>query len=376
MINGKAAATVGGREIGVIGPGECVGEMALLDTAPRTATVTATTDMEVFVLEPRSLGDLLDRHPSVAKRMLAAMARRLRAVSNAPGYVDRPARTPAICPDAPTLARTARGARVHPVLFTVGGTVVRSHDFFVGLGVLAALVVFALEVRRRGTWDDRLLVVVTLTLFGGAIGMRAAGLVRHLDPGSNPGLVEGLRYGAKSILGGLTGAYVGALLGKRIAGYSERTGDLFAPAVALGMAVGRIGCLLAEAPGRPTALPWGVHVDPAAEVGYCPGCATGAAMHPSFAYEIAFHLLAFVALRRLRGRDLPRGELLTLYLAGYGTFRFLVEFTRANETVWFGLTRPQWFLVPTLALMAWHLSRRTRAGAYAALRLRPRWEPA
>lgn len=88
VISGKATATVGGREIGVIGPGECVGEMALLDTAPRTATVTATTDMEVFVLEPRSFGDLLDRHPSVAKRMLAAMARRLRAVSHAPGYVD------------------------------------------------------------------------------------------------------------------------------------------------------------------------------------------------------------------------------------------------------------------------------------------------
>ena len=88
VISGKARATVGGREIGLVGPGDCVGEMALLDTAPRTATVTATTDMEVFVLEPRSFGDLLDRHPSVAKRLLAVMARRLRAASNAPGYVD------------------------------------------------------------------------------------------------------------------------------------------------------------------------------------------------------------------------------------------------------------------------------------------------
>ena len=88
VISGEAKATVGGRQIGVVWPGECVGEMALLDTAPRTATVTATTDMEVFVLEPRSFGDLLDRHPSVAKRLLASMARRLRAASNAPGYID------------------------------------------------------------------------------------------------------------------------------------------------------------------------------------------------------------------------------------------------------------------------------------------------
>lgn len=269
---------------------------------------------------------------------------------------------------------------MHPVLFTVGEVSVRSHDVFVLLGVLAAALVFAYEVRRRGAWDDRLFVVVALTLFGGAVGMRASGLVRHLNPAENPGVLDGLRYGAKSILGGLTGAYVGALLGKRIAGYEGRTGDFFAPAVAIGMAVGRVGCLLAEAPGRPTSLPWGVHV-PAANadaVGYCPGCATGAAMHPSFAYEIAFHLLAFAVLLRLRGRPLPAGETLTLYLAAYGTFRFLVEFTRANETVWLGLTRPQWFLVPTLALMLWHLRRKARAGAYAALRgtRRPALEPA
>lgn len=265
---------------------------------------------------------------------------------------------------------------MHPVLFTVGDVAIRSHDVFVALGVLAALVVFAREVRRRGEWDERLIVVIALTLFGGAIGMRASGLVRHLDPSANPSIADGLRYGAKSILGGLTGAYVGALAGKRIAGYPRKTGDLFAPAVAIGMAIGRVGCLLAEAPGRPTTLPWGVHVDPAnaALVGECPGCAIGAAMHPSFVYEIVFHLLAFVALQRIRGRALPAGETLTLYLAAYGAFRFAVEFTRANETVWLGLTRPQWFLVPTLALLLWHLRRNARAGTYAALR--PGLEPA
>jgi prolipoprotein diacylglyceryltransferase len=245
---------------------------------------------------------------------------------------------------------------VHPVLLTVRGVAVPSHAVFVGLGVLVAFVVFWVEVRRRGAFDDRLYVVVALALFGGALGMRASGLVRHLDPARNPDVLDGFRYGAKSILGGLTGAYAGALLGKRMAKYPYRTGDLFAPAVALGMAVGRIGCLLAEPPGRPTALPWGVHAP--ATLASCPGCVAGVAMHPSFAYEIAFNLLAFLALRRLRHVDLPPGETLTLYLAAYGAFRFLVEFTRANETVWLGLTRPQWFLVPTMALMAWHLLRR------------------
>jgi prolipoprotein diacylglyceryltransferase len=268
---------------------------------------------------------------------------------------------------------------LHPILFTAGGVHVRSHPVFIGLGILAALAVFVAEVRRRDRWDDRLYIVVALTLFCGAVGMRASGLVRHLDPAHNPDPLDAWRYGAKSILGGLTGAYAGALLGKRIAGYTERTGDLFAPAVAIGMAIGRIGCFLAEAPGRPTTLPWGVHVSPANAhtIGYCPGCLAGVAMHPSFAYEIAFHLLAFLALRRLRHAALPPGELLTLYLAAYGVFRFAVEFTRANETVWLGLTRPQWFLVPTLTLMALHLRRQARLGAYAGPRgARPVLEPA
>lgn len=264
---------------------------------------------------------------------------------------------------------------MHPVLFSVGGVAVRSHGAFITLGVLVAIAVFAHETRRRGAYDERLLVVVVVALFGGGLGMRASGLVRHLDPSQNPGIADGLRYGAKSVLGGLTGAYVGALLGKRLVGYTERTGDLFAPAVAIGMAVGRIGCLLGDPPGRPTSLPWAVHVAPENVAGHCPGCVSGAGMHPSFAYEIAFHLLAFLALRALRGRELPPGETLTLYLAAYAVFRFAVEFTRANETVWLGLTRPQWFLVPAMVLMGWHLLRKTRSGAYTGLR-RPTWETA
>jgi prolipoprotein diacylglyceryl transferase len=104
---------------------------------------------------------------------------------------------------------------------------------------------------------------------------------------------EAWEFGARSILGGLTGAYVGVLVAKRLIGYRVRTGDLFAPAVA----VGWIGCLLTEAPGRPTALPWGIHA-----LASVPGCVAGVAMHPSFAYEIVFPLAAFAALCWLRPR--------------------------------------------------------------------------
>ncbi|BCI54866.1 diacylglyceryl transferase [Mycolicibacterium litorale] len=244
----------------------------------------------------------------------------------------------------------------------LGPVAVPVHGVFVGLGVLAALVVFVAEARRRGAVNEQSVVAAAGALVGGAIGMRLSGWARHLDLTSNPSLAEAWQSGSRSILGGLLGAYLGVLVAKRIGGYRGKTGDLFAPAVALGIAVGRIGCHLTEAPGRPTALPWGVHAP--ASTPECQGCLAGQAMHPSFLYEIAFQLAAFVILLWLRDRIHRPGELFVLYIAGYAAFRFLVEFTRANETVWLDLTRPQWFLLPSLLLIGIRLWYGHRRGYY------------
>jgi prolipoprotein diacylglyceryltransferase len=99
----------------------------------------------------------------------------------------------------------------------------------------------------------------------------------------------------------------------------------------------------------------------------CPGCLAGQAMHPSFIYEIVFHLAAFAALVWARKRLTEPGELFTLYLAGYATFRFLVEFTRANEILWLELTGPQCFLLPGLLLLGLRLVYGWRRGHYDPL---------
>ena len=236
---------------------------------------------------------------------------------------------------------------MHPVLLVVGGVAVGSHEFFVALGVLAAAVVVVLESRRRGMWGDEMLVAVAGGLVGGALGMHAASWLRSPESAVQTPVLQLWQYGAKSILGGLTGAYLGVVLAKRLVRYRRRTGDVFAPAVALGMAVGRIGCLLTEPPGRATSLPWGVRLsaEQIAAIPGCAGCVPGRPLHPSFAYEIAFQLVAFGALLWLRDRVSVPGGLLTLYLGAYAVFRFAVEFTRDNEVVLAGLTRGQWFLL-------------------------------
>jgi prolipoprotein diacylglyceryl transferase len=255
--------------------------------------------------------------------------------------------------------------RVRPVLFHLGAVGVPTHAFFVALGLLTAGTVFLVEARRRGRLDEAMGWIVAGTLLGGALGARLSTLWGYVDTAAHPSLAGALVDGGKSILGGLSGAYVGALVTKRIIGYRRSTGDLFAPAVALGMAVGRLGCFLTEQVGTPTSMPWGIHVSPeaAARIPRCPWCASGVAMHPSMLYEIAFHLVAFVVILRLRGRLETEGDGFKLYLLGYAVFRFWVEFVRGGDHVLAGLTRPQLFLIPSTLLLAGYFGRRLMTGS-------------
>ncbi|MDP9300726.1 MAG: cyclic nucleotide-binding domain-containing protein [Actinomycetota bacterium] len=82
--SGEAKVSIGGKTINTLGPGEFFGEMALLDGGPRTATVTAKTDLSLFVLTEWVYRGLLTEHPSIAIRTLEAVAARLRrATKNA-----------------------------------------------------------------------------------------------------------------------------------------------------------------------------------------------------------------------------------------------------------------------------------------------------
>jgi phosphatidylglycerol:prolipoprotein diacylglycerol transferase len=236
-------------------------------------------------------------------------------------------------------------------LGTVMGVTVNTHDALVGAGLAVAAAVFGFEKRRRAITDDRLWVVVALALAGGAVFARLGTWMQHVDLSQNNNFVQQWLYGNRSILGGLAGAYVGALFGKRVTGYRERTGALFAPAVAAGMAVGRVGCLLTESPGTPTGHAWGVVLNRAdAALVHAPA---NVPLHPSFLYEIAFHILAFVLLWRFRDHLSKPADLFILYLATYAIFRFFVEFVRGNEVAWAGLSRPQLFLLVMLPPLLW-----------------------
>jgi CRP/FNR family transcriptional regulator, cyclic AMP receptor protein len=78
IADGKARVTIGGRKVNEVGPGECVGEMALLDGGPRTATVIAESPMNVYVLSVSEFRSLLGVSPTILRKMAISLAQRLR----------------------------------------------------------------------------------------------------------------------------------------------------------------------------------------------------------------------------------------------------------------------------------------------------------
>ena len=86
VVDGRATARLRGKKLASYGPGDFFGEMALLDQAPRSATITADTSMTLYVLDAKSFSTLIDRHPAVARKILRGLAQRLRKAEKAPTH--------------------------------------------------------------------------------------------------------------------------------------------------------------------------------------------------------------------------------------------------------------------------------------------------
>jgi CRP-like cAMP-binding protein len=78
IVDGTAKVTRQGRKVAALGPGDAFGELALLDKAPRNATVVAETPMEVVVLGQREFAGIIDEVPGFSRKLLAGLAHRLR----------------------------------------------------------------------------------------------------------------------------------------------------------------------------------------------------------------------------------------------------------------------------------------------------------
>ena len=87
IAEGSADVHVGGERAGTLGPGDHFGEIALIDDLPRSATITAATDLRCYGLTPWDFRPFVEEHPQVAWTLLQTLARRLRAAEAASASV-------------------------------------------------------------------------------------------------------------------------------------------------------------------------------------------------------------------------------------------------------------------------------------------------
>jgi phosphatidylglycerol:prolipoprotein diacylglycerol transferase len=228
---------------------------------------------------------------------------------------------------------------------------------FVAAGLLVARRLK--ELRHPPDWAYE---IVFAAVIGGLVGSRIDFLVQNWDDVSDD-LFGSLFSGSGLVwFGGLVGGALGVLLWARWRGWlSLGLLDACAPALALGYALGRVGCQLSGDGdyGEPSDLPWAM----AYPEGTVP---TTDEVHPTPVYEtLAMGAVALV-LWRLRDRFAP-GVLFAIYLILAGLERLLVEIVRRNDSVIAGLTLAQLVSLAMIAAgVAWLGVRRGELRAASA----------
>jgi len=82
VVEGEASVMRGGRTVGTLGPGDQFGELSLLDREPRSASIVCDTDMDLLVLRQGPFQGILRSSPSISRKLLSALAGRLRDVED------------------------------------------------------------------------------------------------------------------------------------------------------------------------------------------------------------------------------------------------------------------------------------------------------
>jgi phosphatidylglycerol:prolipoprotein diacylglycerol transferase len=225
------------------------------------------------------------------------------------------------------------------------GVSLKTFGICFGLAFVVSGAMVTRRLKELGHPPDWAYEMVFAALIGGLIGARGYYLINNLDEVSDDAL--GAVFGGSGLVwyGGLLGGAIGVLLWAWRKGmFNLELLDICAPALAMGYAVGRIGCQVSGDGdyGKATDLPWGM--------AYPDGIVrTTDVVHPTPIYETLAMGLGAWLLWRARDAFRP-GVLFAWYLVLVGSERFLVEFVRHNDRVVAGLTEAQ--IISLLTLLA------------------------
>ena len=258
---------------------------------------------------------------------------------------------------------------MNPVAFHLGPLTIRWYGILVALGFLAAFVFCLKRARERNMSPDRVSDLLLWVMVGGIAGARLSYVFYEWRQFiSDPWEILRVDHGGLVFYGGLVGAVVAVLIWGRIRRMNIlELGDILAPAVPLGHAVGRVGCFL-------NGCCFGHPYEGFCSVRYLPGSAAAhvqsakdllesplAAPHPVFPIQLVAaltNLLLVAVLLWAEKRFGLRYRLFALYMLLYGVTRVVIEFGRGDYLERLGLFTPSQvislFIVAAGALL-WRL---------------------
>ncbi len=257
---------------------------------------------------------------------------------------------------------------MYPRLLDLGPFTIYTYGVLLAAGFLVGLKLARARARARGLDAGRILDLGIYVIVAAIVGGKLLLLVTDFQSfRQNPADLMSLARSGGVFYGGL-------LLSVAVAFWYMRrhalalwpTFDVFAPGIALGHAVGRLGCLMAGCCyGRPTSLPWGITFSDPFTGSYV-GTPLGVALHPTQIYEVIAEtaiLLFLLALERRRG-DFP-GRTFWAYILLYGLTRYSIEFFRGDPrgAMWIFSTSQfiSVILVPLSVIMLAYLANRAAA---------------
>ncbi len=227
---------------------------------------------------------------------------------------------------------------MHPVLFKTQYFTIYSYGFCMALAVLLAWGISSRLARRAPYMPSQAGDLLLILFICGVLGARIFYIAQHASEYSGRWITAlYLQEGGLVWYGGFIGAVAAAFAYTRWKKLPLlKWADLFSTVLPLGQAVGRLGCFLN-------------------------GCCYGRAGLPVQLFESAGLALLSVFLFFRFFRLKKDGDIFALYLIGYGSLRFGLEFLRGDQTAHLGLTLPQWISAGAFLIGSWLYARLRRS---------------
>ncbi len=219
---------------------------------------------------------------------------------------------------------------MYPVLIRLGPLTIHTYGFLIATAFLVALWLAAAQARQRGLSYEKVADQAFYTLIAGLAGSRLLYVATDWSHyAANMLDIVKIWEGGLVFYGGVLSALpVAVYMAKKEDLPLWDAADIWAPSIALGHAIGRLGCFCAGCCyGKPAdGLPWAVVFSNPDSL-----AVKGVALHPVQLYESAAEVLNFLILMALRRRQSFKGQLFWVYILNYSIIRAVAEVFRGDE---------------------------------------------